>query len=249
MGTEYEAAMQESIRELQGMVEKGDVKGVYVKSGKPGQFFAGGDIKDMLAMDLDVDVEEKTRMYDALMETKQPLRSLETLGVPVAVGINGPGLGGGYEIALSCHYRIGLNDVVVGLPEAAIGLMPGAGGVVRLTRLLGMQNAMPLIAQGKRVKAPKALELGLLDELANDEQDMEKKAKAWILANPEACQPWDKDGYVMPGGGPDDDANQGFVFLGPANTMGQTKNLMPAQNAIFGCITDCARVDFDTAQK
>lgn len=249
MGTDYEEAMQASILELQAMVAKGDVVGVYVKSGKAGQFFAGGDIKDMLAMDLDVDVAEKTRMYEALMRTKRPLRILETLGVPVVVGINGPALGGGYEIALSCHHRIALHDVVVGLPEAAIGLMPGAGGIVRLSRLLGMQDAMPLIAQGRRLKAAKALEKGLLDELVDSEEAMEKTAKEWIKANPDAHQPWDSEDYKMPGGLPDDDANQGFVFFGPANTMAQTKNLMPAQNAIFACITDCARVDFDTAQK
>ena len=249
MGTKYQEAMQSTLVELKGRVAGGGVTGIYVKSGKPRQFFAGGDIKDMLEMDLDVDVEERTRMYNGIMETKQPLRDLEQLGVPVAVGINGPAMGGGFEIALSCHYRVALNDVVMGLPEAQIGLMPGAGGTVRLTRMLGMQEALGLIAQGKKLKAGKALEKGLVDELADSEKALESKAKAWIKANPEAVQPWDREGYKIPGGLPDDEANQGFVFFGPAATLGQTKNLMPAQNAIYSCVTDSARVDFDTAQK
>ena len=131
MGVDYQEAMTAALAEVKERVAAGGVTGIYIKSGKPNQFFAGGDIKDMLQMDLNVDVAEKTRMYEGLMQTKQPLRDLELLGVPVAVGINGPAMGGGFEIALSCHYRVALNNVVMGLPEAQIGLMPGAGGTVR----------------------------------------------------------------------------------------------------------------------
>ena len=249
MGVDYQQAMDEAMGEVKNQIAAGGVTGIYITSGKPKQFFAGGDIKDMLEMDLNVDIEEKTRIYNGLMETKQPLRDLELLGVPVAVGINGPAMGGGFEIALSSHHRIALEGVAMGLPEAQIGLMPGAGGTVRLTRLLGMQQAMPLIAQGRRLTAAKALEKGIIHDTAEDEAQMAEKAKAWIKANPDAKQPWDTEGYQIPGGLPDDAANQGFIFFGPAATMGQTKNLMPAQNAIYSCIVDSARVDFDTAQK
>ena len=249
MGLEYDEAMRAAVSELQGMVEQGGVTGVYVRSGKPNQFFAGGDIKEMLEMDLNASEEKKTEMYNGIMATKAPLRALETLGVPVAVGINGPALGGGFEIALSCHYRVAMNGVSVGLPEAMIGLMPGAGGVVRMTYLLGMQEAIGLISQGKRLAAEKAQAKGLIHELASSEAELAAKAKAWIKANPDAKQPWDSEGFKMPGGGPADEANQGLTFFGPSNVMVQTKNLMPAQNAIFACVVDCARVDFDTAQK
>ncbi len=249
MGREYDEAMREAVTQLQGMVSEGGVSGIYVRSAKPGQFFAGGDINEMLDMDLNPSEAKKTEMYEGLMATKAPLRILETLGVPVAVGLNGPALGGGFEIALACHYRVAIKGVQVGLPEAMIGLMPGAGGVVRMTYLLGMQEAIGLISQGKRLKADQALEKTLLHELANDEADMHAKAKAWIKSNAGATQPWDQDGYQIPGGGPDEAANQGLTFFGPANVMVQTKNLMPAQNAIFACVVDCARVDFDTAQK
>ncbi|HUH37994.1 MAG TPA: 3-hydroxyacyl-CoA dehydrogenase NAD-binding domain-containing protein [Spongiibacteraceae bacterium] len=252
MGNDYDVAMKAAIVELQAMVASGEVKGVYVRSGKPGQFFAGGDIKQMLAMDLDVSVEEKTRMFNGVMEGKAALRTLETLGVPVAVGINGPALGGGFEIALACHYRVAMNGVQVGLPEAAIGLMPGAGGTVRMTYLLGIQEAITLVSQGRRLRAEQALEKGLLNELADSEEAMHAKAKAWIKANPDASQPWDQKGFKFPGGSPKDKDNQalqGLLFLGPANVIAQTKGLMPAQKAIFACIVDATKVDFDTAQK
>ena len=248
MGQEYDEAMRAAIAELQGMVASGGVTGVYVRSGKPGQFFAGGDIKEMLEMDLNPGAEKKTEMFNAILATKAPLRLLETLGVPVAVGINGPALGGGFEIALACHYRVALNGVQVGLPEAMIGLMPGAGGVVRMTRLLGLQEAITLVSQGKRLPAEKALDKGLLHELASDEDDLAARAKTWIKANPEAAQPWDEKGYSIPGGGPADPVNQGLMYFGPVNVMVKTNGLMPAQQAIFACISDSARVDFDTAQ-
>lgn len=253
MGAEYDEAMRAAVAKVQDMVATGNITGIYVRSGKPGQFFAGGDIKEMLDMDINPPVAEKTRMYEGIMATKAPLRILETFGVPVAVGINGPALGGGFEIALACHYRVAIEGVQMGLPEAMIGLMPGAGGVVRMTYLLGMQEAIGLISQGRRLKAQQALKKGLVHQLAKDEADMHAKAKAWIKAQSEAeekaAQPWDKEGYTIPGGGPDDPQNQGLTFFGPANVMVQTKNLMPAQNAIFACVVDAARVDFDTAQK
>ncbi len=248
MGQEYDEAMRAAVAELQAMVAGGGLTGVYVRSGKPGQFFAGGDIKEMLEMDLNPGEERKAQMLQGIIATKAPLRQLETLGVPVAVGINGPALGGGFEIALACHYRVALHGVQVGLPEAMIGLMPGAGGVVRLTRLLGMQEAITLVSQGKRLKAEAALEKGLLHELVRDEDELRAKAKAWIKANPQAAQPWDQKGYSLPGGAPSDPANQGLMYFGPVNVMVQTKGLMPAQQAIFACVVDSTRVDFDTAQ-
>jgi 3-hydroxyacyl-CoA dehydrogenase/enoyl-CoA hydratase/3-hydroxybutyryl-CoA epimerase len=248
MGIEYDEAIQAAIAELEEMAASGAIKGVYVRSGKPGQFFAGGDIKEMLEMDLNCSAEKKAEMFDSLVNTKQPLRRLEQLGVPVAVGINGACLGGGFEIALSCNYRVAMHGIQVGLPEAMIGLMPGAGGCVRMTYLIGMQEAITLISQGKRLKADKALEKGLLHELADSEEDMAARAKAWILANPEAKQAWDMDGFKIPGGDAADPANQGLTYFGPVNVMTNTKGLMPAQQAIFACIMDVTKVDFDTAQ-
>ena len=247
MGDEYIEAMPKILDELEA--QKDSITGVYVRSGKPGQFFAGGDVTAMMEMDLNPSQEERESMFQSLLDAKAPLRRLEALGVPIAVGINGAALGGGYEIALACHHRIALNDksVQIGLPESMLGLMPGAGGVVRMVRMLGMQEALTLISTGKRLKAQPALEKGLIHELADSEQEMAAKAKAWIKANPEAKQPWEEPGYTIPGGGPDDPVTQGLTYFGPVNVMVQTKGNMTAPQVIIAAVIDTARVDYDTA--
>ena len=88
-------------------------------------------------------------------ENKALLRRLETLGKPVVAAINGAALGGGLEIALACHHRIVVDDpkVQLGLPEVQLGLLPGAGGVVRTVRMLGIVNAlMQVLLQGQRIR-------------------------------------------------------------------------------------------------
>ena len=84
-----------------------------------------------------------------------------------------------------------------------------------MVRMLGMQEALTLISQGKQLVAQKALEKGLLNELASSEDDMAQKAKAWIRANPEAKQPWEQPGYTIPGGSPDDPRHSGPHLLWP----------------------------------
>lgn len=252
MGDAYVAAMTQAVADLEAM--KADIKGIYLRSGKP-TFFGGGDLNALLDMPTSPDEAEKTRLFNGILSAKAPLRKLETLGVPVAVGINGAALGGGYEIALAAHYRVAIDrpDVKMGLPEAQLGLMPGAGGVVRMVRLHGLQNAVTYISQGKQFAGAAAVEKGFCHALAADEADMHRQAKAWILANPEAKQPWDQPGFKIPGGSPADkdvDAGlQGLLYFGPVNVVNSTNNNFPAPKAIFACIADVARVDFDTAEK
>lgn len=252
MGQEYIDAMSQAVNELVAM--KDQIKGVYVRSGKE-TFFGGGDLNALLEMPREMTEEDATFRFNGILAAKKPLRILETLGVPVVVGINGAALGGGYEIALACHHRIAIdrNDVKMGLPEAQLGLMPGAGGVVRMVRKFGCQNAITFISQGSQFAGQRALDKGFCDELAANEAEMHQKAKAWILANPEAKQPWDQPGYKIPGGSPaDKDPDQGLVglfYFGPVNVMNTTKGNFPAPKAIFACVHDVARVDFDTAEK
>jgi 3-hydroxyacyl-CoA dehydrogenase/enoyl-CoA hydratase/3-hydroxybutyryl-CoA epimerase len=252
MGDAYIAAMSKAVDDLVKM--KDSIKGVYVRSGKD-TFFGGGDLNMLLDMPTKMDEKDATFKFNGILAAKKPLRSLETLGVPVVVGMNGAALGGGYEIALACHHRIAIDrpDVKMGLPEAQLGLMPGAGGVVRMTRKFGCQNAITFISQGMQYAGEKALEKGFVDELASDEKDMHARAKAWILANPGAKQPWDQPGFKIPGGSPaDKDPDQGLIglfYFGPVNVMNSTKGNFPAPKAIFACVHDVARVDFDTAEK
>jgi 3-hydroxyacyl-CoA dehydrogenase len=95
--------------------------------------------------------------------------AIEDSPKPVVVSIHGAALGGGLELAMAGHYRIAVPDAQVGLPEANLGIVPGAGGTQRLPRLVGMAKAAELIVSGQIVKAPAALEIGLLDQLIDGE--------------------------------------------------------------------------------
>jgi 3-hydroxyacyl-CoA dehydrogenase/enoyl-CoA hydratase/3-hydroxybutyryl-CoA epimerase len=250
MGDEFIEAMAAAVNDI--AAQKDDIKGVYIRSGKD-TFFGGGDLNKLLEMPTEMDQAEATRVFNGIMAAKAPLRQLETLGIPVAVGINGACLGGGYEISLACHYRVALADAAMGLPEAQLGLMPGADGVVRMVRKHGLTNAVTFVSQGKQFKGQAALDNNYCDELAESVEDLAVKAKAWILANPDSQQAWDKPGFTIPGGSPADkdidQGLQGLLYFGPVNVMANTWGNFPHAKAIFACIADVGRVDFDTAQK
>ena len=162
-------------------------------------FMAGADLKDLVsAYDRGLSAAEAARFSG---ELNRLYRRLETCGKPVAAAINGLALGGGLELALACHYRV-LSDapkVVVGLPEVKVGLLPGAGGTQRLTRLLGVAQALPLMVEGKHVGPAEALTLGIVHELAPPGQVVER-ARAWLASKPEPLAPWDRKGFKVPGG-------------------------------------------------
>ncbi|MFQ5622002.1 MAG: FAD-dependent oxidoreductase [Paracoccaceae bacterium] len=99
------------------------------------------------------------------------IASIETCGKPCIAAINGAALGGGYELALACGYRIASPDALLGLPEVTLGVVPGAGGTQRLPRLIGIAPAVSLISQGRVVRAGEALTLGLVDHIAADPLD------------------------------------------------------------------------------
>src|ERR1700724_2860983 len=148
--------------------------------------------------------ESAGEAFDTVEAVKRDLRTLETLGKPVVAAINGAALGGGLEIALACHHRIAadVKGNQIGLPEVTLGLLPGAGGVTRTVRMLGIQNAfVTVLAQGTRFKPAKAKEIGLIDDVVPSVEELVPAAKAWIKANPDShVQPWDAKGYKMPGG-------------------------------------------------
>jgi 3-hydroxyacyl-CoA dehydrogenase/enoyl-CoA hydratase/3-hydroxybutyryl-CoA epimerase len=122
-----------------------------------------------------------------------------------------------------------------------------------MVRKHGLTDAVTLVSQGKQFKGQRALDKKYCDELATDEADMHAKAKAWILANPESVQPWDAPGFKIPGGSPADkdidQGLQGLLYFGPVNVMVNTWGNFPHAKAIFACIADVGRVDFETAQK
>ncbi|SDC42315.1 3-hydroxyacyl-CoA dehydrogenase NAD-binding domain-containing protein [Actinokineospora iranica] len=228
--------------------EKDSITGVVITSAKK-TFFAGGDLNQLIKATPD-DAADMTASVNGV---KANLRRLETLGKPVVAAVNGAALGGGYEIALACHHRVALDakGSEIGLPEVTLGLLPGAGGVTRTVRLLGIQGALlNVLLQGQRHKPAKAKELGLVDELVSTPEELVAAAKAWIKANPAAQQPWDAKGYKIPGGTPSSPAFAANLPAFPANLRKQLKGApMPAPRNILAAAVEGAQVDFDTATK
>lgn len=220
------------------------LKGVIVTSAKK-TFMAGGDLEMLYAL------KDAQIAFEVAEELKAGFRALETCGVPVVAALNGTALGGGLELALACHYRIALDEpkIKFGFPEVTLGLIPGGGGVTRLTRMLGMQEAIPFLMGGKQIDPSRAKAFGIVDELAGDLEDMMGKARAWILANPDAEQPWDKSGYRMPGGTPLHPKAAQMLAIAPAMLRKRTYGNYPAPEAIMSAVVEGALVDFDTASR
>src|SRR3954454_15731066 len=244
MNEAYAESIRATLDKLEA--EKDSVTGVVITSAKK-TFFAGGDLNDLKK----VTPETADQFAAAIRDGKSVLRRLETLGKPVVAAINGAALGGGFEITLACHHRIVVDDpkAVVGFPEVQLGLLPGAGGVVRSVRLLGIVDAlMQLLLQGQRLKPAQAKELGVVDEVVASRDELVPAAKAWIKANPEAAQPWDVKGYKMPGGLPSTPKLAMNLPAFPANLRKQLKGAnYPAPKAIMAVAVEGAQVDFDNA--
>jgi len=102
---------------------------------------------------------------------------LEALDKPVIAALHGTALGGGFETALAAHYRCALTSAKIGLPEVKLGLLPGAGGTQRVPRLAGVEAALELMTSGTPIPAGRALELGLIDKIIDD--DLRVGAMAW----------------------------------------------------------------------
>ncbi|MFC9841863.1 3-hydroxyacyl-CoA dehydrogenase NAD-binding domain-containing protein [Streptomyces sp. NPDC060223] len=226
--------------------EKDTVTGVVITSAKK-TFFAGGDLTELIQ----ASPEDAADILAFVTRIKALLRRLETLGRPVVAAINGAALGGGLEIALSCHHRIALDakGSQIGLPEVGLGLLPGAGGVVRTVRLLGITDALlNVLLQGQRHKVRKALDLGLLHEVVDTPEELIGRAKAWIAEHPDAVQPWDVKGYRIPGGTPSNPKFAANLPAFPANLRKQLRGAQyPAPRNIMAAAVEGAQVDLDTA--
>ena len=216
--------------------------GVILTSGKK-DFAAGADLEMIEQMAAGGQTAEE--LHAGAGALGRILRRLETCGKPVVAALNGTALGGGFELALACHHRIAadLPSIKLGLPEATLGLLPGAGGTQRLPRMIGVQGSLPLLLEGKQLRPQKALKAGLVDALAPPEGLLDA-ARRWLAESPRATQPWDEKGFEIPGGGPDDTTQ---VFLvGNAMFADKTYGNFPSGKAILSCVYEGIRVDIDS---
>ena len=220
------------------------IRGIVLASGKS-TFFAGADLRAMMRLQ----PADAPRLYREIEQNKKCFRTLETLGKPVVTCLNGTALGGGWEVALVGHFRVAVDNprIQFGLPEITLGLIPGASGITKMTRLLGLLGAQPYILDSKLFNPREALELGLVHQLVSDAADLPAAALAFIAANPEAHHPWDDKSYQMPGGTPANPKIASLLAVAPAVLKQKTRGLYPAPEAALAAMVEGAQVDFDTA--
>lgn len=178
---------KETLEELKSIVNQlpPTAKGVVFQSGKSSGFVAGADITEF------ENITSEKDALDFVARAKSIFNAIEKLPITTVALINGFCLGGGYEFALACDYRIALDDpsVRIGLPEVKLGIIPGWGGTVRLPRLIGVLNAMNIILPGAAVDAYKAKKLGMIDDITRTEHLLKRAAVFYINTTPAKHQP------------------------------------------------------------
>jgi len=220
-----------------------EIKGMILTSGRS-MFMPGADLRELQTMG-----DDPQKTFDGTMQMHQALRALETAGKPFVAAINGTAMGGGLELCLTCHHRIVLNSVKIklGFPEAKVGLLPAGGGNSKVPYLLGIQTSLIYLLQGKEVRPAQALKDGLIDDLAESQEELIQKAKDWILANPNPVQPWDNKKHRVPGGDVWS-ANGVQTLVGAAGNLSKMAHgNYPAQNYIIKVIHDGLPITIDRA--
>ncbi|NML48129.1 3-hydroxyacyl-CoA dehydrogenase [Ramlibacter sp. G-1-2-2] len=228
----------------QVLQDKDAIRGIVLASAKS-TFFAGADLKGTMRLQ----PADAQQVFREIEQVKKNFRTLETLGMPVVACLNGTALGGGWELALVAHHRVAVDDAKIqfGLPEITLGLIPGASGITKMTRLLGLLGAQPYILESKLFSPREALSLGLVQELVPDASALRAAALAWIDANPQSQQPWDAKDYRIPGGTPSNPKIAGMLSVAPAVLKQKTRGLYPAPEYALAAMVEGAQVDFDTA--
>jgi 3-hydroxyacyl-CoA dehydrogenase/enoyl-CoA hydratase/3-hydroxybutyryl-CoA epimerase len=244
MKPEWQADMLALADQLQA--DQAALQGVLLTSAKT-TFFAGADLKGVLKLQ----ASDAAAGFVGIEAVKKAFRRIETMGKPVVALLQGAALGGGWEVALIAHTRFALDkpSAMFGLPEVSLGLIPGATGITKMTRLLGLMAAQPYLMEGKLFNPNEALSLGLVDGLASSPEQLLELGLGYIHDNPQAQQPWDRKGYKMPGGSVNSPALANGLSVAPAMLFNKTHGLYPAAQAILECMVEGAQVDYDTATR
>jgi enoyl-CoA hydratase/carnithine racemase len=242
MCQQWQADLTEATTQV--LKDKDAISGIILASNKT-TFFAGADLKGLMRHK----AADAGALFADIEQMKKNFRTLETLGKPVVSCLNGAALGGGWEVALVGHYRVAVDDkkIQFGMPEVSLGLIPGASGITKTTRLLGLMGAQPYILEGKLFNPREGLDLGLIHELVADAAALRPAALAWIAANPVSAQPWDSKNYKIPGGTPANPKIATALTVAPAMMKKASRGLYPAPEAALAAMVEGAQVDFDTA--
>ncbi len=231
------------------------IKGCVITSGKE-TFSGGADLTMLEGLGRQLHAMTKTdgaekamqAFFDGTARLSLLYRKLETCGKPFAVAINGTCLGGAFELALACHYRVMADHdkARVGLPEIKVGLFPGAGGTQRVARLMQTGDALQMLFKGDQIRPQAALKMGLVHEVA-PLADIVARAKAWILAGGKGIAPWDDKTFKAPSGRVYSPA--GMMTWPPANAIyrRETMDNYPAAKAILQSVYEGLQLPMDLA--
>ncbi|MGB6542770.1 MAG: 3-hydroxyacyl-CoA dehydrogenase NAD-binding domain-containing protein [Xanthobacteraceae bacterium] len=245
--------------ELSSIVEKvttdAAIKGAVITSGK--DTFCGGADLSMLETQNRAYAELKksqgeaaanARLFEDVRNLSLIFRRIETCGKPWVAAITGTAMGGGFELALACHHRVAAdNDKArLGLPEIKVGLFPGGGGTQRVARMLQPVDALQFLLKGDHIAFNRAKGMKLIDAVV-PAADLVRTAKDWIKAGGTAKQPWDTDGFKLPGGPVYSKA--GLMVFTPANALyrRETYDNYPAARAIMQVVYEGLQLPMDQA--
>ena len=231
------------------------IKGCVITSGK--ETFSGGADLSMLqtaAADYqrarrEKGEEEAARLFfEASRRLSLVYRKLETCGKPFAAAINGLCLGGAFELALACHYRVVADDdkARVGLPEIKVGLFPGAGGTQRVARLMHTGDALQMLFKGEQIRPKAAKTMNLAHEVA-PAGEIIGKAKAFIAGGAKGVAPWDENTFKLPSGKV---FSPGGMMVWPAANAiyrRETHDNYPAAKAILHSVYEGLQLPMDLA--
>ena len=249
------------ITELDSLVDyvknRADIKGAVIASRKR-DFSAGADLSVL---------ENSKREYERILaengqefaddwfflsssHLSRVYRKLETCSKPFACAITGVCLGGAFELALACHYRVMSADkrTKVGLPEVKVGLFPGAGGTQRVVRLMETGDALQFLLKGNPVDASKALKMNLVDAIAPSHDPVES-AKQWVITAGNPVARWDNKEFKLPSGKVF--SPKGMMVWPAANALyrKETYDNYPGARAILTSVYEGLQVPFDTGLK
>jgi len=248
-----------SINELEEIVKQttadANVKGVVITSGKEA-LSAGADLSMLEGMSRTYAAALKEKgevaanqiLFDQSRRFSLVFRSIETSGKPWVAAINGLALGGGFELTLSCHYRVAAENpkTRLGLPEIKVGLFPGAGGTQRVPRIVPPQDAMQILLKGEALDLAKAKALKLIDAIVPP-ADLIKAAKDWIKGGGKAVAPWDEKNFRLPGGPVYSKAGMMMFPAGNAIFRRETFDNYPAARAVMSCVYEGLQLPIDAA--
>ncbi|SDR42197.1 3-hydroxyacyl-CoA dehydrogenase / enoyl-CoA hydratase / 3-hydroxybutyryl-CoA epimerase [Rhizobiales bacterium GAS113] len=248
---------QELSQIIEEVASNAAIKGCVIASGKEG-FSGGADLTMLEAFGKEYtklrkskgEEEAATYFFEQARGLSLLYRRLETCGKPFAAAIHGTCLGGAFELALACHFRVAADDdkTRVGLPEIKVGLFPGAGGTQRVARLMQTGDALQMMFKGDQIRSAAAKGMGLLHAVAKRDEVV-AVAKKWIADGGKGVQPWDQKDFRLPSGKVFSAA--GMQIWPPANAIyrRETNDNYPAAKALLKAVFEGLQLPMDTALK